>query len=68
MHDVATFFSHYLVPATGNPPITGLMGLDLQEHGIPDDQSLFQEYARRTGSQYPDPFWDYYFAFYSFKV
>lgn len=52
----------------GFGPIVGLQGFDLEGTGIPSEQDIVKRYCKLAGRFYPDPNWDFYIAFFFFKM
>lgn len=46
----------------------GLQGFDLEGTGIPSEQDIVKRYCKLAGRSYPDPNWDFYIAFFFFKM
>ncbi len=67
MADLANMAMMYYVPAVPRAPVSGLLGLDLEELGIPDEDSLVREYSSMVQRPYPDKAWRFYTAFLFFK-
>lgn len=54
--------------SAGFGPIVGLQGFDLEGTGIPSEQDIVKRYCKLAGRSYPDPNWDFYIAFFFFKM
>ncbi|EWM21001.1 aminoglycoside phosphotransferase [Nannochloropsis gaditana] len=67
MADLANLAMMFFVPAVPRAPVSGLLGLDLEALGIPDEDELVKAYCQLVGRSYPDRAWRFYTAFLFFK-
>ncbi len=67
LSDLAYFCIPWHLPA-GVPGMKGLVGLDLDALGIPDEQAFVDEYCRQAGRPGGIPQWPFYIAFALFRL
>jgi epoxide hydrolase-like predicted phosphatase len=67
MADLANLSMMFFVPSVPRAPVSGLLGLDLEELGIPDEEGLVEEYCQIVGRKHPEGSWRFYTAFLFFK-
>eukprot|EP00624_Nannochloropsis_granulata_P005893 evm.model.NODE_41965_length_5840_cov_20.739897.1 len=67
MADLANLSMMFFVPSVPRAPVSGLLGLELEELGIPDEEGLVKEYCQLVGREPPGREWRFYTAFLFFK-
>jgi len=67
MADLANLSMMFFVPSVPHSPVSGLLGLELDQLGIPDEEDLVKEYCQLVGRKPPGREWRFYTAFLFFK-